>query len=488
MIVSGYFFRPCSRRSTHMKPRLAAATLVAVLFASIVGTLRADITAEQVRNAIDQGVKFLKSQQHANGSWIDLRSAARRNHGSLHVGPTELRRGAERRAHPKGAPLASQGRARTYLRGFAANDGLRPGRAGKGSDADPPQRAVAGETRKSARAKWYNGGLELIPAARATTPTPSSRCWRCTRRNSSACRPATKPGNWPRTIGRSVRIRSTDRGATTGQRTGTGSMTCAGITSLVIATDRVQANDARVVGNRIECCLPRDDEGCRQHRTRPAMAWAALFRAPTTRARAAAICSTIFTGWSARGGSPPNGSFPCLPDRARPTAPTGIARAPSIWCAVRTACRASGGASARPKTIRSSARVSRCCSSRKAAGRCCWPNCNMRPGDDWNSHRNDVGNLTRYVERKWKRDMTWQVIDLRLATVEELGQAPVLYLMRQPRPGAGRACPAQGACPKAARLSSIAAGFSLPRPTATATSFNTGFRNLDEGRVSRTGI
>ena len=48
-------------------------------------------------------------------------------------------------------------------------------------------------------------------------------------------------------------------------------------------------------------------------------------------------------------------------------------------------------------------------------------------GDDWNRHRNDVANLTRYVESRWKRDLTWQVIDLRLASVEDLLQTPVLY-------------------------------------------------------------
>ena len=49
-------------------------------------------------------------------------------------------------------------------------------------------------------------------------------------------------------------------------------------------------------------------------------------------------------------------------------------------------------------------------------------------GDDWNRHRSDVANLTRYVESRWKRDLTWQVIDLRLASVEDLLQTPVLYL------------------------------------------------------------
>ena len=50
------------------------------------------------------------------------------------------------------------------------------------------------------------------------------------------------------------------------------------------------------------------------------------------------------------------------------------------------------------------------------------------PGEDWNHHRHDVGNLTRYVETRWKRDLTWQVVDLQMASVENLLQTPVLYL------------------------------------------------------------
>jgi hypothetical protein len=54
------------------------------------------------------------------------------------------------------------------------------------------------------------------------------------------------------------------------------------------------------------------------------------------------------------------------------------------------------------------------------------------PGADWNHHRNDVANLTGYVETKWKKEyplgMTWQVIDLAKATVEDLQQTPVLFI------------------------------------------------------------
>jgi hypothetical protein len=50
------------------------------------------------------------------------------------------------------------------------------------------------------------------------------------------------------------------------------------------------------------------------------------------------------------------------------------------------------------------------------------------PEDDWNHHRSDLAHLTRYVESRWKKDMTWQVIDLEAAGVEDLLQTPVLFI------------------------------------------------------------
>jgi hypothetical protein len=50
------------------------------------------------------------------------------------------------------------------------------------------------------------------------------------------------------------------------------------------------------------------------------------------------------------------------------------------------------------------------------------------PRDDWNHHRSDLANLTSYVEKQWQRDLTWQVIDPAAASVEDLLQAPVLFL------------------------------------------------------------
>ncbi|HEY6563192.1 MAG TPA: DUF4159 domain-containing protein, partial [Pirellulaceae bacterium] len=50
------------------------------------------------------------------------------------------------------------------------------------------------------------------------------------------------------------------------------------------------------------------------------------------------------------------------------------------------------------------------------------------PADDWNHHRHDVGNLSLYVEQRWGIPLTWQTMDLRQATTSDLLQSPVLFL------------------------------------------------------------
>ncbi len=51
-----------------------------------------------------------------------------------------------------------------------------------------------------------------------------------------------------------------------------------------------------------------------------------------------------------------------------------------------------------------------------------------RPGSDWNRLRYDLTNLTRHVETKWKLPLTWQVIDVERATADDYVQTPVLYI------------------------------------------------------------
>lgn len=50
------------------------------------------------------------------------------------------------------------------------------------------------------------------------------------------------------------------------------------------------------------------------------------------------------------------------------------------------------------------------------------------PPSDWNPHQNALFNLVAHVEQKWKRTLTHQVVDLRQISPAELREIPVLFL------------------------------------------------------------
>jgi hypothetical protein len=56
------------------------------------------------------------------------------------------------------------------------------------------------------------------------------------------------------------------------------------------------------------------------------------------------------------------------------------------------------------------------------------------PGEDWNNHRADMANITELAEEQWGVGLTWQIMDPQPAQVEDLLQAPVLFLSGSKRP------------------------------------------------------
>jgi Domain of unknown function (DUF4159) len=50
------------------------------------------------------------------------------------------------------------------------------------------------------------------------------------------------------------------------------------------------------------------------------------------------------------------------------------------------------------------------------------------PGPDWNNDHDDVTNMVGVVSRDWKHLLTWQVVDPNVASVEDMLQAPIAYL------------------------------------------------------------
>lgn len=49
-------------------------------------------------------------------------------------------------------------------------------------------------------------------------------------------------------------------------------------------------------------------------------------------------------------------------------------------------------------------------------------------GEDWNNHSGAMQHLTAHTESAWKRDLSWQNIDLNKATLEDLLETPVLFI------------------------------------------------------------
>lgn len=102
-----------------------------------------------------------------------------------------------------------------------------------------------------------------------------------------------------------------------------------------------------------------------------------------------------------------------------------------------------------------------------------------RSDTDWNRHPNDLAKLTRYVEPRWGLDLTWQSVDLRAASVEDLLQCPVLFISgsEDPRPASQEALQ-QMADKLRAYLER--GGFLWAEANCTSEGFDRGFRALVE--------
>lgn len=197
---------------------------------------------------------------------------------------------------------------------------------------------------------------------------------------------------------------------------GTGSMTCAGIGAVVITSLALESGDAEVKDGEVNCCLPhRDDESLEK-----ALDW--LGRKFTVRnnpgvgntwhyyylygvERVGRLTARRFIGdhdWYREGAD-------FLVQEQDPLT--------QYW-------KGSGHAENNPHISTALALLF------LSKGR--WPILmgKVKYGDDerWNNHRHDAAHLTAFTEKVWSMPLTWQVLDPKTASVEDLLQAPVLYI------------------------------------------------------------
>lgn len=95
----------------------------------------------------------------------------------------------------------------------------------------------------------------------------------------------------------------------------------------------------------------------------------------------------------------------------------------------------------------------------------------------WNIHPNDANNMTTFAESRWKIDLTWQTIDIGAATADDLVQTPILYFCGNRSPIAQND---EKTAKLAAKLRAYLdqGGFILAEAQPDDKSFDSGFREL----------
>lgn len=201
---------------------------------------------------------------------------------------------------------------------------------------------------------------------------------------------------------------------------GTGSMTCAGLTSMIIAAGQLQEPDAKVDGDRIECCQRSDAETDSIQR---AIQWMERNFSVTHNPGTDQRWLLYYLYGLERVGRMTNRRFFGKHDWYREGADFLIQLKAGQGADLTNRWSGKDRSETNDSVATSFALLF------LSKGR--WPVLMSKlrhgPEEDWNSHRSDVANLTRYVEAKWKRDLVWQIVDPGPATVEDLLQSPVLY-------------------------------------------------------------
>jgi hypothetical protein len=199
---------------------------------------------------------------------------------------------------------------------------------------------------------------------------------------------------------------------------GTGSMTTAGIGGLVTSAAALESGDAAVEDGRVICCRPHDDD----RKLDMAISWLAQRFSVTRNPRAGGGQSALYYYLYGleRAGRLSARRFIGEHDWYREGAEFLVHDQDSLshyW-------QGSWHAERDPRISTAMALLFLSKGRRPiVVGK-------MKYGSDnnWNQHRRDAANLTAYTEAAWDLGLTWQILDPSAAAVEDLLQAPVLYI------------------------------------------------------------
>ena len=392
--------------------------LLGVLILTIAASGRAEVTDEQVRQAIQRGVAFLGSQQRPDGSWPE--NAAYPGGITSLVALALLNAGVE--AQDPGLQ-----RAVSYLRGL-----------------DPPNMVYAtslqtmvfcaAEPEKDAplirrNVDWLQSvqltsgdrkGAWSYSAGRGNGDNSNTQFAVLALYEAERVGVPSRPEVWQN--GWDYWLRTQEGDGSWGYFQGepsTGSMTCAGIASLIMCAGTLHPGDAKVVDGAVQCCGEQTDDAALNRALQWLGAKFSSARNPSPLNLGSPYYYYYLYGVE-RVGRLSGRRFLGQHDWYREGAEMLVSQQDGL----RGLWRGSGNAENNPLIATSFALLF------LSKGRRPVVVAKLKYGDgaEWDLHRSAVGNLTRRVEKRWRRDLTWQTIDVSVATAEDLAQAPVLFL------------------------------------------------------------
>jgi len=207
---------------------------------------------------------------------------------------------------------------------------------------------------------------------------------------------------------------------------GRGSMTCAGITSMIITAGHVGKGDASATGDQVQCCGAQDESDSVER----GLIWLGkhftVQANPTATGRLAdaggALWRLYYLYGLERVGRMSARRFIGQHDWYREGAEALLADQDQLdfyWKGREAASHANN------LTISTSFALLFLSKGRRPV---IASKLKFGEDNDWNRHRNDLANLSAYVEKKWHAPVTWQVIDFKRSSLEDLLQTPVLYI------------------------------------------------------------
>ncbi len=407
---------------------IVLAAVIAVAPTARLAAQEPSLTAEQVRESIRQGVDYLLNEQSGRGTWDDmtdypggvtalctlalLNAGVEPKHPKLQKSLAYLRTlqpaktytvALQTMALCEGEPvrdLALIQKNAQWLSRVQITQGPR-----KGSWSYPLGEGVGGDNSNSQFAV-----LALHEAERVGAKV-DPEVWQLAAEYWKECQ--NPDGSW---------------GYQPENMPGSGSMTCAGIGAWIICSGKVAAAAAEATGNGVQCCLPPEKNDVLER----ALVWLGRnfsVRRNPGQPGAATQWHFYYLYGLERVGRLSARRFIGDHDWYRAGAEYLISRQDPFsheWVG-------EGHSEDNPHVTTSLALLFLSKGRRPVL----MAQVKHGPGEDWNRHPSAVANLTAFVEREWGLNLTWQIIDPHAATVEDLLQAPVLFVSGSQPPELG---------------------------------------------------